>query len=86
MIAGMMPMALALGEGGQQTAPLARAVIGGLIAATLTTLFVLPSLFAIVQHGAAERNRFRSIPTTPTARTTTGPPSKSMGERGALPL
>ncbi|HKI38619.1 MAG TPA: efflux RND transporter permease subunit [Gemmataceae bacterium] len=49
MIAGMVPMALALGEGGQQTAPLARAVIGGLIAATLTTLFVLPSLFAVVQ-------------------------------------
>ncbi len=56
MIAGMMPMALALGEGGQQTAPLARAVIGGLIAATLTTLFVLPSLFAIVQHGGGTQS------------------------------
>src|SRR5437870_13463757 len=42
MIAGMIPMALALGEGGQQVTPLARAVIGGLAAATLATLPVLP--------------------------------------------
>ncbi len=49
MLAGMVPMALALGEGGQETAPLARAVIGGLIASTLTTLLVLPSVFAVVQ-------------------------------------
>jgi multidrug efflux pump subunit AcrB len=49
MLAGMVPMALALGEGGQQVAPLGRAVIGGLGAATLATLFVLPAVFAIVQ-------------------------------------
>jgi multidrug efflux pump subunit AcrB len=49
MIAGMIPMALALGEGGQQVAPLARAVIGGLAAATLATLLVLPCAFAAVQ-------------------------------------
>jgi multidrug efflux pump subunit AcrB len=49
MLAGMVPMALALGEGGEQTAPLGRAVIGGLVAATLTTLFVLPTVFAAVQ-------------------------------------
>ena len=49
MIAGMVPMALALGEGGEQTAPLGRAVIGGLVAATLTTLLVLPAVFAAVQ-------------------------------------
>ena len=49
MLAGMVPMALALGEGGEQTAPLGRAVIGGLVAGTLTTLFVLPSVFAVVQ-------------------------------------
>lgn len=49
MIAGMMPMALGLGEGGEQTAPLGRAVVGGLAAATLATLAVLPSVFAIVQ-------------------------------------
>jgi multidrug efflux pump subunit AcrB len=53
MIAGMIPMALAVGEGGEQTAPLARAVIGGLLAATITTLLVLPSLFAIVQGRAS---------------------------------
>lgn len=46
MIAGMVPMALALGEGGEQTAPLARAVIGGLLAATGATLTVLPVVFA----------------------------------------
>jgi multidrug efflux pump subunit AcrB len=50
MLAGMIPMALALGEGGEQTAPLGRAVIGGLVAATLTTLLVLPAVFAAVQN------------------------------------
>ena len=48
MTVGMLPMAVGLGEGGDQTAPLGRAVIGGLIAATLTTLFVLPAVFALV--------------------------------------
>jgi multidrug efflux pump subunit AcrB len=52
MLAGMVPMALALGEGGEQTAPLGRAVIGGLGAATLATLFVLPAVFALVQSRA----------------------------------
>jgi multidrug efflux pump subunit AcrB len=49
MVAGMIPMALALLEGGEQAAPLARAVIGGLVASTLATLIVLPSVFAVVQ-------------------------------------
>jgi multidrug efflux pump subunit AcrB len=49
MVAGMIPMALAIGEGGEQMAPLGRAVIGGLLAATATTLFVLPAVFALVQ-------------------------------------
>ena len=48
MIAGMVPMALGLGEGGDQTAPLGRAVIGGLIASTAATLLVLPAVFALV--------------------------------------
>ncbi|MBS1808626.1 MAG: efflux RND transporter permease subunit [Acidobacteria bacterium] len=52
MIAGMIPMALALGEGGEQTAPLGRAVIGGLVASTITVLFVLPLLFAVTQRKA----------------------------------
>jgi Cu/Ag efflux pump CusA len=49
MIAGMVPMSLGLTEGGEQTAPLARAVIGGLLAATIATLTVLPTVFALVQ-------------------------------------
>ena len=56
MIAGMMPMALGLGEGGEQTAPLGRAVVGGLAAATLATLLVLPSVFAIVQARSHRRS------------------------------
>src|SRR5439155_6132584 len=52
MIAGMVPMALGLGEGAQQTAPLGRAVIGGLAAATLATLFVLPAVFALLMGRA----------------------------------
>jgi multidrug efflux pump subunit AcrB len=50
MIFGMIPMALGLGESGSQTAPLGRAVIGGLAAATISTLFILPSLYAILQR------------------------------------
>ncbi len=53
MIAGMLPMALALGEAGRQQAPLGRAVVGGLAAATFATLFILPSVFAIVQRRAS---------------------------------
>jgi len=56
MIAGMMPMAFGLGEGGQQTAPLGRAVVGGLAVATLATLLVLPSVFAIIQARAHRRS------------------------------
>ncbi len=56
MIAGMVPMAVGLGEGGQQTAPLGRAVVGGLAVATLATLLVLPSIFALVQARAHRRS------------------------------
>jgi multidrug efflux pump subunit AcrB len=52
MIAGMLPMALAWGESGQQNAPLGRAVVGGLIAATLSTLFILPLFFVWLQSSA----------------------------------
>ncbi len=48
MIAGMVPMALGLGESGEQSAPLGRAVIGGLAFATIATLFILPGAFAII--------------------------------------
>jgi multidrug efflux pump subunit AcrB len=53
MIAGMIPMALAIGQGSEETAPLGRAVIGGLFAATLATLFLLPTVFGIVQKHAS---------------------------------
>jgi multidrug efflux pump subunit AcrB len=46
MVLGMLPMALALGEGGEQNAPLGRAVIGGLLVATLMTLFVVPAVYS----------------------------------------
>jgi multidrug efflux pump subunit AcrB len=50
MIIGMVPMALGFGEGGEQNAPLGRAVIGGLLFATVATLFFVPSVFTII-HG-----------------------------------
>ena len=53
MIAGMMPLALGAGEGGDQIAPLGRAVVGGLALATLATLFVLPAFFAIIRRRAS---------------------------------
>ena len=53
MVAGMLPMALALGEAGAQNAPLGRAVIGGLIAATAATLLILPCVFASLQRAAS---------------------------------
>jgi multidrug efflux pump subunit AcrB len=59
MILGMLPMALALGEGAEQNAPLGRAVIGGLVAATLMTLFVVPAAYAIISprvKGKRERD------------------------------
>jgi len=56
MIAGMLPLAIGLGEGGGETAPLGRAVIGGLAAATLATLLVLPGVFALVRANASRRS------------------------------
>lgn len=50
MLAGMLPMALGLGEGGEQIAPLGRAVVGGLLASTAATLFLLPAVFAVVRR------------------------------------
>jgi multidrug efflux pump subunit AcrB len=49
MILGMLPMALGMGEGGEQNAPLGRAVIGGLIFATVTTLFVVPIIYSYLR-------------------------------------
>jgi multidrug efflux pump subunit AcrB len=53
MIFGMIPMAIGFGEGGSQSAPLGRAVIGGLIVSTFATLTILPSIYAILQGRAS---------------------------------
>jgi multidrug efflux pump subunit AcrB len=58
MIIGMLPMALGLGDGGEENAPLGRAVVGGLIFATISTLFFVPVMFSII-HG---RNARKSVP------------------------
>jgi Cu/Ag efflux pump CusA len=50
MILGMLPTALGLGEGGEQNAPLGRAVIGGLLMATLITLFVVPTVYTVLRR------------------------------------
>ena len=52
MIIGMMPMALSLGEGGEQNAPLGRAVIGGLLLATVGTLFIVPVIYSLMKKSA----------------------------------
>jgi multidrug efflux pump subunit AcrB len=52
MIIGMLPMALALGEGGEQNAPLGRAVIGGLMFATVGTLFIVPVIYSLLKKNA----------------------------------
>jgi multidrug efflux pump subunit AcrB len=52
MIAGMIPMALATGQGGEEVAPLGRSVIGGLALATLATLFLLPTIFGMIQRNS----------------------------------
>jgi multidrug efflux pump subunit AcrB len=72
MIIGMVPMALGLGDGGEQNAPLGRAVIGGLLFATVSTLVFVPTFFSVV-HGpkgqsAQDRDLFTAQPLT----TTTG--------------
>jgi multidrug efflux pump subunit AcrB len=68
MISGMIPMALAIGSGSEETAPLGRAVIGGLIAATAATLFILPSVFGLVQRKAPLGSASLD-PDDPTSRT-----------------
>jgi multidrug efflux pump subunit AcrB len=62
MVIGMIPMALGLGEGAEQNAPLGRAVIGGLVFATVSTLFFVPVVFAAVHQRLARRHQPRSEP------------------------
>jgi multidrug efflux pump subunit AcrB len=64
MMIGMIPMAIGLGEGGEQNAPLGRAVIGGLLFATVATLFFVPCVFSII-HGWLGRRRQRGLDTAP---------------------
>jgi Cu/Ag efflux pump CusA len=56
MVAGMIPMASGLGEGGDQASPLGRAVIGGLIASTFAALFIVPMVFAWVMSKASTQS------------------------------
>jgi multidrug efflux pump subunit AcrB len=51
MIIGMVPLSLGMGEGGEQNAPLGRAVIGGLVVATFATLYFVPCVFSLVHKG-----------------------------------
>jgi CzcA family heavy metal efflux pump len=64
MIIGMVPMAVGLGEGGEQNAPLGRAVIGGLVFATFATLFFVPCVFSMI-HGGRERRSSRKRALSP---------------------
>jgi multidrug efflux pump subunit AcrB len=57
MIIGMVPMALGLGDGGEQNAPLGRAVIGGLVFATAATLFFVPTFFSVIHGWLGRRNK-----------------------------
>ncbi len=66
MIIGMLPMAFALGEGGEQNAPLGRAVIGGLLVATVATLFFVPAVFTLLH---SRREKSGDAPTTDQAQT-----------------
>ena len=59
MIIGMAPMALGLGEGGEQNAPLGRAVVGGLVFATVATLMFVPVVFSMLHEHATARRRAR---------------------------
>jgi multidrug efflux pump subunit AcrB len=62
MVIGMLPMALGLGEGGEQNAPLGRAVIGGLIFATVATLMFVPVVFSMVHKKQGAKDAFSETP------------------------
>ena len=62
MIVGMLPMSFGFGEGGEQNAPLARAVIGGLIFATVATLFFVPAVFSILHRKTKARQHLDAEP------------------------
>jgi CzcA family heavy metal efflux pump len=70
MIIGMLPMALGLGDGGEQNAPLGRAVIGGLLFSTVATLVFVPVLFSLVHDGKARRRAQKQSAAAPSPLTT----------------
>jgi len=85
MVFGMIPMASGLGDSGEQTAPLGRAVIGGLLASTLAALFILPIAFAAVQR----KTSFDSVsldPDDPESNTYDGDESGVVAEHAAEPV
>jgi multidrug efflux pump subunit AcrB len=82
MIIGMIPMSLGLGEGGEQNAPLGRAVIGGLLVATVATLFFVPVVYSIVR-GQAQRNGDKQGPGGPDPRDKKEQPPKDAPSRPA---
>jgi HAE1 family hydrophobic/amphiphilic exporter-1 len=66
MIFGMLPLAFAIGEGAEQRAPMARAVIGGLITSTLLTLFVVPVVYTMLDDLAGLRSKSKAkVPPAP---------------------
>ena len=67
MVIGMLPMALALGEGGEQNAPLGRAVIGGLLMATGATLCFVPTVFSILHRRDRDGQQRANACTVPTS-------------------
>jgi CzcA family heavy metal efflux pump len=67
MVIGMLPMAFALGEGGEQNAPLGRAVIGGLLVATVATLFFVPAVFSLLHGGHRASEASGATPPEPAA-------------------
>jgi multidrug efflux pump subunit AcrB len=69
MIIGMLPMALGLGEGGEQNAPLGRAVIGGLIMATFATLLFVPVVFSLLRSKGPVRNEEDELEPAPVVGT-----------------
>ena len=81
MIVGMIPIAIALGRGSEQSAPLGRAVIGGLLAATVTSLLILPSVFSLVQERAGTHSPSLD-PEDPESRYATQANQANSGETG----
>jgi Cu/Ag efflux pump CusA len=75
MIIGMLPMALGLGEGGEQNAPLGRGVIGGLMIATVATLFFVPVVFSLLHRSSADRRNSKPEETNPSQGSATAIPA-----------